>query len=314
MDYDPDLWLPDTIYLALGNTIELYSDNIAFVRITDSLLNFSWEHERGVSDAGKFQWTADRPGNMELKIRCYKNNELIDSSRTIIKVSDKINAGRFNILAIGNSLTNGGFADQFSQISNDVSCILNPIGTQGTNVKHEGHGGWRFSSFLSEKSPFFIGNTINFKKYIENNNFPDPDIIKISLGINDCFGKLPMDTIVDYASRLIDVINIDYPGSLIIIALPTLCEKTGSGFIANYQSVENFYPYQIRIRELWKRLYDKYSYGRYKPNIQVSYDGLCIDRTNGYPKNNGVHPNQYGYRQLARGFSNTLNYYLLKRF
>jgi lysophospholipase L1-like esterase len=119
-----------------------------------------------------------------------------------------------------------------------------------------------------------------------------------------------MDTIAANASRLVDTINHDYPRSLIIIAMPTTCEKTGSGWIASYKSMDNFERYQLRIRQLWKILYEKYAYGRYKSNIQVSYDGLCIDRENGYPKNNGVHPSPEGYRQLARGFSNTLNYYL----
>lgn len=311
IDYDPDLWLPDTVHLALGNTIELYNDNIAFIRLNDTLISFKWEHEKGMSDNKKFYWTADQIGIVKLTIKCFYINELIDSAKTVLKVVDKKNAGIKNLLAIGNSLTGGGFNYQFQQISDDLSCKLNPIGTQGTKYKHEGHGGWAFSTFLSDKSPFFIQNTINFKKYIQDNNLPNPDIIRISLGINDCFGKTNMDNIMSAASRLIDTINHDYPNSLIIIALPTLCENTGEGWIANYHNLENLEPYQLRIRELWKRLSAKYSYGRYKPDIQISYDGLVIDRENGYPKNNGVHPNETGYRQLVRGFSNTLNYYLI---
>jgi len=80
-----------------------------------------------------------------------------------------------------------------------------------------------------------------------------------------------MDNIIRDASKLIDTINHDYPNSLIIIALPTLCENTGSGWIASYGSLTNFEPYILRIRELWKRLYRNYSYGKYKTNIQICW-------------------------------------------
>lgn len=259
-------------------------------------------------------WTADRTGNFKLKIKCYYNDKLIGSARTTLIVTEKTNSGTLNLIAIGNSLTYLGFNDQFAQFSNDLSCILNPLGTLGTVYKHEGHGGWGFGTFLTERSPFFVKDTINnrsyisIKKYIETNKFPDPDIFRISLGINDCYGKQPMDEILYSASLLIDTIHHDFPDALIIIAMPTTCEKTESVWIKDYKSIENFETYQLRIRELWKRLHDRYAYGKYLPNIQVSYDGLCIDRMSGY--RNAVHPNPEGYRQLARGFSNTLNYYL----
>jgi hypothetical protein len=310
MDYDPDLWLPDTIHTVLGNTIELYNDNIAFIRLNDTLIHFTWTHEKGLSDMNKFYWTTDQVGNEKLTIKCFYNNELIDSASTVLKVVDKIIAEKKNLLVIGNSLTASGFEYQFLQISNDLNFKVNPIGTQGDNNKHEGHPGWMFSTFLSSKSPFFIQNAINFKKYIEINDLPNPDIIRITLGINDCYQKLTIDKIDSDAAQLIDTINHDYPNSLIVIALPTLCENTGAGWIASYGNLENFERYQLRVRELWKRLYAKYSYGKYKPNIQISFDGLVIDRANGYPINNGVHPNQAGYMQLIRGLSNTLNYYL----
>ena len=306
---DIDAWLPDTIHLALGNTIELYNDNIAFLKLSDTLTKFSWDHAEGTSDDKKFQWTADHTGNINLKIKIC-NEGVSDSAMTILKVAEKTGAGTLNLLAIGNSLTNRGFEDQFIQISSDLSCSLNPVGTLGTTYKHEGHGGWRFDSFLRESSPFFFTDTVSISKYIMKNNFPDPDVIKISLGINDCYGNLAMDTILTNAYMLIDTVYHDCPNSLIIIALPSSCEKTGSGWLASYGKMDNFERYQLRIRELWKNIHNKYAYGKYKPNIHVSYDGLCIDRTNGFPEDNGVHPNKQGYMQLARGFSNTLNYYL----
>ncbi|MBN1598552.1 MAG: SGNH/GDSL hydrolase family protein [Bacteroidales bacterium] len=314
MEYDPDLWLPDTVFVALGNTIELYNNNVAFIRLNDGSLSFTWTHEKGYSDSEKFYWTANQPGNVKLKITCFHLGERVDSASTILKVVNKTDIVSKNLLSLGNSLTAGGYQYQIPQILTDLNFVVNAIGTQGTTYKHEGYPGWFFQTFLGTSSPFYILNTINFKEYIENNNLQNPDIIRISLGINDCFGTTPIDNITENATKLIDTISRDYPNSLIIIALPTLCESTGSGWIASYGDLSNFEPYILRVRELWKRLYNKYSFGKYKTNIQVSCDGLAIDRENGYPSDNGIHPNATGHSQLIRGFSNTLNYYANKFF
>lgn len=312
MDYDPDLWLPDTIYMALGNTIELYNDDIAFIRLNDMSLHFTWTHEKGMSDNKKFYWTANQTGNVKLKIKCFHINEPVDSATTILKVVKKINTDIKNLITIGNSLTALGYVYQFQQVLLDMDFEVNPVGTQGSPYKHEGHSGWMFSTYLGSGSPFFIQNEISIKKYVEDNDLQSPDIIRISLGINDCFGDSPMDDIVRNASILIDDIFNDYPNSLIIIALPPLSEGTGAGWIRDYGDLSNFEPYLLRMRELWKRLYAKYGYGKYDKNIQLSFDGLFIDRINGYPIDNGVHPNQTGYSQLIRSFSNTLNYLISK--
>ena len=312
MSYDPDLWLPDTIHMALGNTIELYNDDVAFIRLNDTTLHFSWTYAKGSSDLRKYYWTTNQLGNVKVTIKCTYKHQIVDSASTIVKVVSKVNPGSKNLLAIGNSLTTGGFNTMFPQITTDVNFPITPFGKIGTTYKHEGHSGWMFRTFVQSTSPFYIGGKIDFKKYIEDNLFPNPNIVKVSLGINECYGSYSMDEIMGYAKQLIDTIKRDYPNTLILVALPTLCEATGAGWSDDYGNLNNFEPYQIRIRQLWKRLYTRYSYGKYSPNIQMTWDGLFIDRTNGYPINNGVHPNTLGYTQLIRGFSNTLNYYITK--
>ena len=313
MSYDPDLWLPDTIHIALGNTVELYNNNIAFIKHNDTTLHFSWRHSRGSSDSKKFYWTTNQLGNVNLSIRCIYKGNAVDSAKTILKVVNKINPGDKNLIAIGNSLTQGGFLYFYPQIISDLNFQVHPFGTQGTTYKHEGRPGWTFAAFLDNNSPFYIGNRINFKKYVEDNSFPIPDIIRISLGINDVFIEgYTVENILLNVFTLIDSINQNYPNSLIIIALPTLCESTGVGWIASYGNLDNFEPYQLKMREFWKKLYAKYSYGKYKRNIQLSFDGLFIDREDGYPTYNGLHPVELGYLQLIRGFTNSLNYYINK--
>ena len=316
LSYDPDLWLPDTIHMALGNTIELYNENVAFIRLNDTTLHFTWTYAKGSSDVRKYYWTTNQLGNVKLTLKCTYKHVIVDSASTIVKVVNKVNPGSKNLLSVGNSLTNNGFIYMFPQIISDVNFPITPFGLMGTTYKHEGHGGWMFRTFLQSTveytSPFYIQGKIDFKKYIENNSFPNPDIVKISLGINECKENISIDEIMGYAKQLIDTIKRDYPNSLITVAIPSLCELTGAGWIAKYYNLDNFEPYQLRIRQLWKRLYAGYSYGKYSTNIQMSWDGLFIDRKDGYPTNNGLHPNSLGYTQLIRGFSNTLNYYINK--
>ena len=314
MQSDPDLWIPDTIPVALGNSIELYNNNIAFVKLNDKNINFKWKSKVGSSDSLKWSWTAEQTGKFNLTMNCFFKDSLINSVHTTLKVVPKARISPKNLLAIGNSLTQGGFEYLFAQVSRELDFELNPIGTRGSKVKHEGHGGWLFESFLNSKSPFFMDSCLSFKKYIVQNNLPNPDIIRISLGINDCYlnSSHPLDLIMRNAASLIDTIYKDYPNSVFIIALPSTCESTGSGWLSSYKNLANFEPYQLHMRGLWKRIYAKFGEGRYKPNIMVSYDGLCIDRNNGYPQNNGVHPNPKGYAQLATGFSNTLNDYIVR--
>jgi hypothetical protein len=314
MQYDPDLWLPDTIFMALGNTIELYNNNVAFIRLNDNTLSFTWSFTKGASDSKKYYWTTNQTGNFRVRVTCKYNGVPVDSASTVIKVINKTVLEDKNLVTIGNSLTEGGYIYQIPQILNDLDFNVNPIGTQGTTYKHEGYPGWRFRTFLTDLSPFYFDNRINFKKYIETNGLPNPDIIRISLGINDSFGTVPIDTIFKNATRLIDTIYNDYYSSLVVIALPTSCEGTGTGWIATYGDLTNYEPYQLRLRSLWKKLYNTYSYGRYYPNIQVSFDGLFIDRINGYPLDHGLHPNALGHTQLIRGFSNSLNYYVKSAF
>ncbi len=318
-NYQTDPILPDTIPVALGNTIELYNDDVAFVHINETAYRFEWICNVGVSDKFKWSWKSSKFGIFPIRFRVYSGDNLLVEEESIIKVVPKVSNPSLNILAIGNSLTSGGFSYQFQQISQDLDFTLKPIGTQGTTYPNEGHSGWSFSQFLGSESPFYFNGTIDFKKYIQSNSLPFPDIVRIFLGINDCFSSRPMDAIYQSVDQLINSIKTAYPEALIFIAMPTLCENSGDGWIHDYGNLNNYYPYQLRIRELWRYLIKNYSGTALKKNVRITYEGLCIDRDNGYPLNSnmvhsgGVHPNAEGYKQLSRGFSNTLNYFLYQQ-
>ena len=315
---EPNPILPDTLFIALGNTIELYNDDVAFVQLGNNTYTFNWVYDVGSADTKKWYWTSDQLGTFNLKFECYQGGTLVDQATSVIEVNEKVTDSNYTLLTIGNSLTSSGIIYQFDQINQDVDFTINTIGTLGTSVKHEGHGGWLFKTFLSPDSPFYF-NGISVRQYLSTNGFPDPDVVRISLGINDCFLSESMSNIFQQADELIAECREDLPQALIIIAIPTLCENSGDGWILKYGSLDNYERYQLRIRELWRHLLNTYTGPNGTPFVQVSYDGLCIDRDDGYPKDatgthtNGVHPNSLGYKQLIRGFSNVMNHYLWNR-
>ncbi len=124
-----------------------------------------------------------------------------------------------------------------------------------------------------------------------------------------------MAYITSNVDLLISAFLESFPEALVLIAMPTLCENSGTGWLASYGTLDNYERYQLRIREFWEYLLSTYGSGSGPERVHVSYDGLSIDRDVGYPKDgsgnhtNGVHPNPFGYHQLSRGFSNVLNYY-----
>jgi len=310
---EPNPILPDTLFLALGNSLELYNDDVAFVQLGNTRYTFNWEYEVGNTDSGKWYWTSDQLGVFNLKFKCYLDGNLVDEESSIIKVEEKVEGKDYILLAVGNSLTAGGFGYQYQQISTDLDVTLNTTGTKGTTVKHEGHSGWKFKSFLGIESPFYFDGSIDPARYISSNGLLTPDIVRISLGINDCFLSESMDNITQNADILINSFLDAFPAALVFIAMPTLCENSGTGWLANYGSLDNYERYQLRIREYWEYVLQAYGSNKGTGRVHVSYDGLCIDRDLGYPKDgngdhtNGVHPNSSGYYQLSRGFSNVLN-------
>lgn len=98
---------------------------------------------------------------------------------------------------------------------------------------------------------------------------------------------------------------------------PDWVTATGAAWLVNYDSWDSPNPaslntwdnYQIKMRALWKITHDLYQGGRKYANIQISYEGLCLDRINMFEVNDTMHPKDAGYYQYGYILSNSLNYY-----
>lgn len=318
LDWDLDMWMPDTFFLAAGNTIKIYNDNVAYIPADRrGQVFFDWTSPAGLQDTLGITFMGLSSGIYPVKVTAWSNSKkhLEASAFTILKVEPKVNMGSKLILAIGNSLTSAGWRYMAQEVDNNLDVSLTCIGTRGSTYLHEGVSGATLDYFCSSaESPFRVnGSNLNFKQYIINNGFDNPDVVRISLGINDTYLAIDTSIILRNARKIIDSLLSHIGQVKILISLPTSACNTTAGWITAYGSDVKYEPYMLRMRILQKTIYSEFSYGKYHMNVDVSYDGLVIDRDNGYPKtdgihDNGVHPSEAGYRELIRGTLNVMNH------
>jgi lysophospholipase L1-like esterase len=199
-------------------------------------------------------------------------------------------------------------------------------------VAHEGYGGWTWQRFVTKyepkpdgtyrkrSSPFVFLNKagkpeLNVARYFdETSEGQRPDVVFFLLGINDCFGAKPddpasidarIDTMMAQAELLLAEFRKAAPSADLAVCVTTPPNARESGFEANYKGRYHRWGWkriQHRLVErLLKRLEtpDEGASGKREGKIFVVPTHLNLDPTDGYPENNGVHPNAFGYRQIG---------------
>jgi len=314
--YNIDGFLPDTIPVAIGSNTTLYNDNIFYSELKDSALySYSWTCAKGSANNKGWSYTGDIAGNYALIVECKSKGRVVDRASTIIAVTAK-QTFQDTILSIGNSLTHLGYNYQLEAVFTELSDTLITIGTQTTGgYNHEGYASYTWRVFYNNTfSPFVYETKLNFTAYLTDHSYNEPQIVRIFLGINDCYGSRAMDDIIADTKIIVDSIIIDMPNALIVVALPTSCENTGVAWLAGHGTLTAYERYRLRIRDFRRRIYNKYGNRLYNANVVTDYSGIAFDRYNGYPQIDGVvqdatHPSEIGYNQIGKSLYNTLNYY-----
>ena len=317
--FDCDLWLPDTIYLTEGNSIQIYNDNLAYIPDNKkNRLTFDWVCSIGTETTTYYNIKASTTGDYSIKV--YATNSIgniIDSASSVITIEPKIALGNKTILAIGNSLTAGGWVYDRPQIDDSLNVTLTSVGTKGSNPNmHEGISGWTYAKFMGVLSPFYIGGKIDFDAYCTA--LPSyPDVIRVQLGINDCLfsilnGTITMATLEGTVNKMIDSL-LNQTTANIILCLPTTGANTHYGAIAQLGDDVKYEPYILTMRQFHKAIYTTYGNKNYNSRVYMGFEELFIDRNLGYPKVSGlhsdlVHPVSTGHRQFIRGTLNMINH------
>jgi hypothetical protein len=305
-----DMWMPDTFYLTEGVSVKIYNDNVAYILASQrDTVYFDWSSNIGYEDTAGLVINDPDQGVYSATVVGFDYFGLPhDTATTVFKVIGKSTSSE-KLLPVGNSLTNSGWGLQNLVINDSSDVSITSIGTRGTTYKHEGISGWTYAAFLGGSSPFYRGGIIDVGSYVADSLSETVEIVRFSLGINECYTGTATSTIIANAKKLVDS-TLSQTSAKVIVCVPSSACNTKYGFIANYGTDANYEPYMLRMRDLQKAI--RSNFEGYDPRVYVSYDGFYIDRDNGYPKvsgvhSNGVHPNATGYTQLGKGLMGALN-------
>ncbi len=245
---------------------------------------------------------------------------------------------KVNILIVGDSLTHAtAWPNEVARLlGNDGNPQWRMLGTHrpssaAKGVAHEGYGGWTWQRFVSKyepepdgtyrkrSSPFvFLGEDdkpkLDVARYFDEHfDGERPDVVFFLLGINDCFGANPedseaIDARIDLMMNQADLLLADFrkaaPDADLAICVTTPPNARESGFEANYKGRYHRWGWKRIQHRLVERLLAKFERKSDVPSDVAQHffvvpTQLNIDPVDGYPENNGVHPNGFGYRQIG---------------
>lgn len=331
------LTLPPTCYAVVGQPMSIYYDNIV---LTEKPEEYRFTVQCPLGKAETRRWSVTpAPGDVgdhRLSVSvCDAAGKEIDRTEMLLHVS-RADAGAgktIRLLIIGDSLTHAtAYPNELARL---LSLPGNPVWSMlGTHrppnaakgVAHEGYGGWTWQLFAthyvakpdpakkSHSSPFVFGTeqgkpVLELPRYFEQScGGQRPDFVTFLLGINDCFSANPadpaaidarIDAMFAHADKLVAAFRKAAPEADLGICLTTPPNSRESGFEANYRGRYHRWGWkQIQHRLVQRELEH---FGRPESErIFVVPAELNLDPVDGYPTNNGVHPNTAGYQQIGQ--------------
>ncbi len=330
------LTLPPEVYAVVGQPMSIYYDNIV---LTETPQDYRFRFDGPIGQQEDRRWTvqpqAAHVGPHRLTVSVSDNSgRTLGQASTALRVIPA-NAGQtrsVKLLIIGDSLT--AATTYSNQIASLLSLPGNPQWTMlGTNrpasaaqgVQHEGYGGWTWNAFVTRfkpdappsgkgrNSPFvFAGSdgqpALDLPRYFRDSCQEQvPDYVTIMLGINDCFGLKPddpaaidagIDKMFQHADTLLAALRQAAPQAEIGLCLTTPPNARESGFEANYKGRYHRWGWKRIQHQLVQRQLQHFA-TRQKDKLFIVPTELNLDPWDGYPENNGVHPNAEGYKQIG---------------
>ncbi|QDU04492.1 GDSL-like Lipase/Acylhydrolase [Gimesia chilikensis] len=337
------LTLPPMIYAVPGVEMSIYFDNIV---LTETPEKYKFEVDCEIGTVDQNRWTVtptdSNVGQYSLSVKVTDaDGANLGTANTVLQVSKPdagANRDTCRLLIIGDSLTNA------TTYSNEIARLLstpgNPkwqmLGTHkpksaAAGVAHEGYGGWTWQRFVSQyepkpdgtnrkrSSPFvYLGKDgkpgLDLPRYFkEECNDQKPDYVIIMLGINDCFSAKQdaidekIDGMFTQADILIKALQAAAPQAEVGICLTTPGNSRQEAFYANYKDRYSRWGWKKIQHRLVQRQIEKFK-GRENENLFIIPTELNLDIVDGYPVNNGVHPNKVGYQQIGASIYAWLKY------
>lgn len=335
------LTLPPVVYAVPGLSVSLYHDNLVLTQ-TPEQYRFEFACKVGKNEGRRWTVTpADADvGNHPLQVTVKDaGGKVLEQGKTTLHVSSR-NAGTgkpLRVLIVGDSLTHASvYPNEIARLGAEPgSPQLTLLGTHKPpsakpGVAHEGYGGWTWVRFLTQftpqkseaagplakkdTSPFIFPSADGgkgvfdlqryFKEHCDNQ---PPDVVTFLLGINDCFGANPEDPdakiteVLANAEKLLAAFHQAAPKARLAVGLTTPPNARQEGFTANYKDKYPRWGWKRIQHRLVKRMLEQFS-NREEDGLYLVSTELNLDPMDGYPANNGVHPNQMGYAQIGVSF------------
>lgn len=330
------LTLPPVIYSVANLESAIYFDNIVLAEAPDGY-RFDVTCDLGTQEATR--WTVTpREGDLgdhAVTLRMTDaDGKLLGSEKTLLRVaaSDAGKNEELRLLIVGDSLTSASaypneLVRLLSQPGNPKVTLLgtHKPGGAAEGVAHEGYGGWTWQRFVSQYEPNpdgtyhrrsspFVYLAENGKPLLDVSHYfkeecsgEPPDVVTFLLGINDCFSANPddseainsrIDAVFQQADILLTAFSQAAPEAKLAVCLTPPPNSRQEAFEANYQDRYTRWGWKRIQHRLVQRQLEHYG-NREAEHIFVVPTELNLDPVGGYPVNNGVHPNESGYRQIA---------------
>jgi len=330
------LTLPPVIYGVPNVESAMYFDNIVLTQSPDT---YRYEVICDVGTQDGTRWTvtpeAVSRGDHAVTVRVADaEGKVVDTAKSIFRIAapEAGNGQELRLLIVGDSLTHASAYpnELFRLVARPGNPKLTLLGTHkpggaAEGVAHEGYGGWTWQRFVSHyepnpdgtyrkrSSPFvYLGDdgkpALDVSRYFAEECGGDPpDVVTFLLGINDCFGANPddpkaidarIDDVFKSADTLLAAFSQAAPEAKLAICLTTPPNSRQEAFEANYQDRYTRWGWKRIQHRLVQRQLEHFG-DREAERIFVVPTELNLDPVDGYPVNNGVHPNEQGYRQIA---------------
>ncbi len=327
-------------HLVVGDTFQLFYRSIVqavdpygyYIRLKGTVghaYNRYYEFQPQASDAGK---------TYDLTVEvCDSNGNVFGTASTKLVINrDKVqNPVTKNILCVGDSLTaNGVWVNQGATRYKTAGGQINLLGTVTSGgAKHEGHGGWQWSSYINDgDSPFKSTTTstnISFKEYCDRNGYTQLDEVYFLLTWNGVGGSFREFSFASEpfksAKVVVDQLHSEYPNvkiTLLAIPLPSVNAGLGAYYTLNQSYGDNYGQLVTAMNyddflQAWAEDENYKSFLRYEDS-KGQFDSEYNMPTEGKNVNNqnptqeqvgnamGMHPSNNGYKQIGDAFFRAL--------
>ncbi|MEO2013311.1 MAG: GDSL-type esterase/lipase family protein [Fuerstiella sp.] len=330
------LTLTPQIYAVPGVEMSVYFDNVV---LTEEPHSYHFAVECAIGRTEDRRWTVipqtSDVGRIPFAVRVSNSDgKLLATASSVLQIVPR-EAGQdknIRLLIVGDSLTHA------TKYPNEIARLLSQPGNPGwtmlgthrpssaaEGVAHEGYGGWTWARFASKYEPHPDGThrkrsspfvflaadgkpQLNVQRYIrEHCDEQPPDFVIFMLGINDCFSAPPddpagidsrIDIVFEHTKTLLADFRKAAPNAHFGICLTPAPNSREEAFQANYKDRYHRWGWKRIQHRLVQRQIEGVTTNP-DNNVSIIPTQLNIDPVDGYPANNGVHPNEAGYRQLG---------------